>query len=53
LTFTDSFAATVLISLALVFAYTYRGGLKQLLSEYFTNFFLVSLDLTLFHMLKV
>jgi hypothetical protein len=38
LTFTDSFAATV-ISLSFGFAYTYRGGLKQLLSEYFTNFF--------------
>jgi O-antigen/teichoic acid export membrane protein len=33
---------TVLISLALIFAYTYRGGLKTIIIWYFTNIFLVT-----------
>jgi Na+/proline symporter len=37
------FAVTVLISLALIFAYTYRGGLKTIIiTDTFTNIFLVT-----------
>jgi Na+(H+)/acetate symporter ActP len=37
------FAMTVLISLALIFAYTYRGGLKRSLSPIlYKHFFLVT-----------
>src|SRR3970040_810515 len=44
------FAATVLISLALIFAYTYRGGLKNtLITDTLQTFFLVtSVFLTIF-----
>jgi uncharacterized membrane protein len=36
------FAMTVLISLALIFAYTYRGGLKRSLSPILYKHFLVT-----------
>lgn len=48
------FAATVLISLALIFAYTYRGGLKTIIiTDTLQTFFLVtSVFLTIFFICK-
>ena len=52
--YTIPFAVTVLVSLALIFAYTYRGGLKTIIiTDTLQTFFLVSsVFLTLFFICK-